>query len=253
MSDNTVGANLSSLIAKINKLRALAENNSNLNEAEAARAAADKLIQAHRIEAAELDAAKGVDPNADPFVSLPIHEGGRRTLWRESILSALATHYGFAYYFSSSRKTVVRKEKLVQERSCNYIAVARKSDYEIASFMFQWITSELERLSRWHNGGKGVAAGKSWLDGAAVGVAAQYRKLNADMRAQAATSAAMVILSRPDAARKEMERQHPRLRTGAAIGGARADMSSYYNGYDVGSKLPLAKPLNAAAKPNALT
>jgi hypothetical protein len=256
-------SDISSLIEKVAKLRALANGNPNENEAEAARAAADKIIQAHRISQAEIEAATGVISNDDPFVCLPIHEGGRRTLWREQLLWGLATHYGFAWYYKNTRKTVVvqkgaRAGTYKQERTLTYMVVARKSDYEIAHFMFHWICDQLESLSRWHNGGKGVAAGKSWFDGAAVGVRTQFDRLNAAMRSQAASSnssAAMVLLSRPDAAKKEMEQRIPHMTKGAKITGTQADMRSYYNGYDVGQKLELVKPLtgNAGNKPNALS
>ena len=264
MSDNS----LQSVIEKVNKLRALAEGNTNLHEQEAARAAADRLIQEYRISQAELESAQGASENDDPMVRRTIHDGGRRTNWRETILRALSAHYGIAWYMNHSRRNVWdnARGRYKQERTMSYVIVGRESDCEIAHYMFSWITAELERLSRWHNGGNGVGAAKSWFDGAAVGVSRQFSDLGAAMRAKLAGSAAMVLFDREKAAEAYMNAQtaFPTYKRGAkkgqqkgavGIGGARSDMDAFEHGYEVGKNLKIQQGLPAGkeTKPNQLS
>lgn len=235
-------SDLSSVIAKIVKLRALASNNSSVNEVKAATAAADRLMQEYRISQAEIEATDV--SKAEPFVTLKVSEGGRRTAWREILLWALTEHYGCCFYFSSHRSRMSGKG--VQ----SYTVVGRKSDTDIVQYMFSWLEKEIERLCRWHAGGRGVGYATSWLQGCAQGVRAQLSDLREAARREAAQSTAMVLLdNRCGESKAEMTRLlGPTMKEGARIGGmSRADARS--DGYDVGKKIQIKQGLGEGEKP----
>lgn len=235
-------SDLSAVIAKIVKLRALASNNPSENEVKAATAAADRMMQEYRISQAEIEATDV--SKAEPFVTLKVSEGGRRTAWREILLWALTEHYGCCFYFASHRSAYTGKG--VQ----SYTVVGRKSDTDIVQYMFSWLEKEIERLCRWHAGGRGVGYATSWLQGCAQGVRAQLADLREAQRAQASQSTAMVLLDgRCEQSRAEMDRVlGPNAKKGSRIGGSsRADARS--DGYGVGKKIQIKQGLGEGAKP----
>ena len=227
-------SDLSAVIAKIVKLRALASNNSSENEVKAATAAADRMMQEYRISQAEIEATDV--SKAEPFVTLKVSEGGRRTGWREILLWALTEHYGCCWYYTSYRSRTTGKG--VQA----YTVVGRKSDTDIVQYMFSWLEKEIERLCRWHSGGRGVGYAASWLVGCAQGVRRQFADLREAQRAAAAQSSAMVLLdSRCGESRAEMTRLIGDKK-GTNVGRVgRSDALSA--GYDVGQKLKIRQGL----------
>lgn len=236
---------LSSVIAKIVKLRALAANNTSENEMKAATAAADRMMQEYRITIAEIEAADA--GQAEPFVTLKVSEGGRRTAWRETLLWALTAHYGCCWYFSSYRSRITGKG--VQ----SYTVVGRKSDVEIVQYMFSWLEKEIERLCRWHAGGKGVGYAASWLVGCAQGVNRQLADLREAQRAEAAQSSAMVVLDgRCSASKAEMTRLIGKGKPGKSIGGG-SRMDARSDGYGVGKQIQIKQGLNGGGTVPALT
>lgn len=228
-------SDLSAVIAKIIKLRALASNNSSQNEVKAATAAADRMMQEYRISQAEIEATDA--STAEPFVSLKVSEGGRRTAWRETLLFALTEHYGCCFYFTSYRSRFTGKG--VQ----SYTVVGRKSDTDIVQYMFSWLEKEIERLCRWHAGGCGVGFATSWLQGCAQGVRAQFSELREATRQAAAQSSAMVLLdSRCGESKAEMTRILGKTKEGTRIGGS-SNARAKAHGFDVGKKIQIKQGL----------
>ncbi len=233
---------LAAVIAKIAKLQALAANNTNVHEMQAAANAADRLMQEYRISQAEIEA---IDASAaEPFVSLKVSEGGRRTGWREELLWALVAHYGCCFYFNSGR----RAGKGVQ----SYTVVGRKSDTDIVSYMFSWLEREIARLGRWHAGGRGVGYATSWLMGCAQGVRRQFDDMREAARQAAQQSSAMVLLdSRCLGSKAEMERLKPDLKTGRAVGSTSNNYAAH-DGYVVGKTMHIKQGLGGGAIKKAI-
>lgn len=235
MSDTSA---LSSVIAKIVKLRALASNNSSENEVKAATSAADRLMQEYRISQAEIEATDS--SQCEPFVQLCVSEGGRRTAWRETLLGALVEHYGCCFYYSSYRSRIMGKG--VQ----SYTVIGRKSDTDIVQYMFSWLESEISRLCRWHSGGKGVGYAASWLVGCAQGVRRQFADLREAQRAAATQSSAMVLLdSRCGESRTEMTKLIG-CKAGTRINGGCNDRAKL-DGFGVGKEIQIKQGLSGGA------
>jgi hypothetical protein len=175
---------ISSVIAKVQKLQSLAANNSNLHEAQAAAKLADQLMQEYRISVATLEAASG---NKESMTVESVYSGGKRSAWREILLSGICSHYGCSFYIYGARHM-------------EYRAVGVQSDLEIVKYMFAWLEQTLKSMSANLNKGLGVAYGKSWLVGAAEGVRETFRQLNAKAHEEAKNSSndlggALVLLN----------------------------------------------------------
>ncbi len=261
-----MNTDLEKAIAKVRKLFELARNNTSENEVKAATAAADKIMQEFRISLAQLEAAE--NQVSEKMVHKDIHKGGRRTNWRESILRALCIHYGCAWYMTHSRKKNYNFEidGYKQERTCVYTIVGRESDTEIISYMFDYLTTEGERLSKAFNRGTGRGYAKSWLDGFGSGAASQFEKMDAEIKSKleisnsilgalgtTSTSSAMVLLSkRGTEAEKYMNSSvdFPTYERGPNKGkvkgtygiyGSNADAEAKKHGYETGKKININK------------
>jgi hypothetical protein len=227
---------MSKVIARVVHLRKLAAGNTNIHEANAAAAAADKLIQEHRLSQAELEAS-GNAPS-DPMHSVKLHEGGRRTAWRETLLWALSGHYGCSWFMNHGRSFSSGREK----RSLDYTLVGRQSDVEIVVYMFSWLTEEIERLCRWHSGGKGTGYARAWLDGAAIGVRDTFRARAAEMKAKEVSTAMVLLDNRSKEAETYKYAKNPGLKKVAAVAGGR-DYSAREQGYKVGREIQIKEGL----------
>lgn len=232
-------------ITKVRQLLALSQGGTTENEVKAAATAADRIMQEHRITQAMLESAGTIV--AEPMVSKVVSEGGRRTAWREVLLHALTVHYGCAWCLSSRRSwdSETRSKKHGKGRT-TYTVMGQQSDTEIVAYMFTHLEGEIERLCRWHAGGKGVKFAMAWLMGCAEGVALQFSMMRAATRAQAETSSstALAILDkRGEAASKYMSE---RIGTKAAksVHGAQ-DYDARREGREVGKSIQIRQGLSA--------
>lgn len=244
MNSSVVNSGLSSVIAKIVKLRALASNNSSDNEVKAATAAADRLMQEYRISQAEVEAVDA--SQCEPFVQLKVSEGGRRTTWREVLLHALVEHYGCCFYYQSYRSRTTGKG--VQ----SYTVVGRKSDTDIVQYMFTWLESEIQRLGKWHSGGRGVGYATSWLLGCAQGVRRQFSDLREAQRAQQAQSSAMVLLDSRCGESRVAMKQLANTKQGKSVQVSVSNSSALTDGFGVGKSIKITHGLTGGMRPNAL-
>lgn len=92
------------VIEKIKKLRALAQS-TNAHEAANAAAAAERLLQEHRLSEAELEAndvetVGGAEEDAAPVDTL----GEKITRWKDLLLAALCRGHGCSWYFSERER-----------------------------------------------------------------------------------------------------------------------------------------------------
>lgn len=239
----TANSALSSVIAKIVKLRALATNNANENEMKAAASAADRLMQEYRISQAEIEATDSTQ--CEPFVQLKVSEGGRRTQWREVLLFALVDHYGCCFYYSSYRSRTTGKG--VQ----SYTVVGRKSDTDIVSYMFTWLEAEIQRLGKSHSTGKGVGYAASWLQGCAQGVRRQFDDLREAQRAEQAKSSAMVVLDNRGKESKAAMHSMVNTKVDKGLRGPR-NSSALLDGFGVGKNIKITHGMGGGGETKAI-
>lgn len=179
--------NIESIIDRINKLRALSKSD-NINEAAAAAAAANKLIDQHRLSESELE-KDDCEKEIILKDNIPLYECARITQWRTALANVLAKHYSCAIYNSTGF------------RLNRYTLVGRKSDIDLVHYMYSWLSTEIERLSASASKGKNfdrsrgrIFAGSFSL-GAVEGISQQ---LNAS-RKEAAVDASATALVRLEA------------------------------------------------------
>lgn len=240
-----MSSNIQSVISRVQKLLALVSGSTNENECAAARAAADKLIQAHRLSQADLE-SKG--ESAEPYVRAVVHKGGRRLAWQEVLLSALCNHFGGCFYYTSGRVGgVAGQGRNGSKGESSYTVVATESDAAVIEYMFNYLSGSVDRLARWHCGGKGIAVSIAWRLGCSQGIASQFRDLAAAAKTEAAAtgqSAAMVLLTnRNELAREEMNKV-PGMKKGTSVPGGR-DISARIEGYAEGRKVSINQGLGA--------
>lgn len=189
------------LIAKVAHLRALAAKAGTREEAETAARLADEIMQKHRIDAAEVE-ARGVAAIDDDMIEDPaLYQGGRsKEAWIGNLAGTVARHYG-CYVFWNRGASGLR-----------LTIVGRKSDVEIARYMFAWCHVEITRLSLLETG---KAARNGFRHGAIAGLrGALYASAKAAQVGHG--SAALVLASRGRAlegVRRRNARQAPEGRT----------------------------------------
>lgn len=141
---------IEAVIGKIQKLRRLARS-TNLNEAAAAAAAADRLIQEYGLAEAELQAEGKTEKEAPVEDSSPLASWRRAPTWQRILATRLIRHYDCAGYM---RWAWAGGEQVLQ-----HCVVGRPTDMAAARYMYGWLTVEIERLAQLHRG-----KGRSYLD-----------------------------------------------------------------------------------------
>jgi hypothetical protein len=231
------------VIEKIAKLRRLAMS-TNINEAAAAAAAADRLMQEHGIAEAQLEAA-GEAPKETPTeepTPLAFWIGNHVPQWQLQLGARLVHHYGCACYTDRSR----RKVGLDQwERGRTLNIVGRPSDLASVRYMYAWLVLEIEGLAQ-RNRGNGRAWINSFRLGAVRGVIeamrAEKEKVMAETRqnapiASANTCAALVLIdNRAKAAIAARDALHTNLKGGRSSRGP-SDGDGYGAGREAGARL----------------
>jgi Protein of unknown function (DUF2786) len=233
-----------SVIEKIAKLRRLAQS-ANLNEAAAAAAAADRLMQEHGIAEAQLEAAGEMPKESPVEESTPLAQWvGGTPQWELSLVTQLARHYGCSTYGSTDAKEVGPNQ---WRDSYSTHVVGRPSDIASVRYMYAWLKLEIERLAK-INAGNGRAWINSFKHGAVAGVLEAMRAAKASVMAETkasassptastSTSAALVLIdNRAGEAKAARDALHPNLRSGGRIGGA-SSAGGYGAGKTAGSRL----------------
>ena len=242
------GSKLQSVISKIQKLRALAGNNQNQNEMNAAIAAADKLIQEHRISEAQIEFANGLA--SEPFASIPIYEAGKRSHYIEVLLSAIAKTYSGAFCVGSARSDgdifYGGKTKGSKGR-CVYTMFATESDMKIISYFFDYFYYEVDRLARMNTKGMGVGGAASYRLGVAVGIShtlenARKQAMEENKNNSVQGSALVVLSSRKEAAEKEMTGGREMERSAPLTGPTK--ISNYFKGVSDGKTVSIHKGIS---------
>lgn len=229
--------NISDVIEKVKKLQRLATS-SNPNEAAAAAAAANKLIDQYRIQESELEVNSEVceDIIQDPEA---VYESGRITQWKTSLVCYLSKHYGCAIF------------NFKGFRSSSYRLIGRKSDVEVVKYMFAWLCVEIERLCNAASKSKslGRSSGKifanSFCAGAVAGIREQLEASRKEVASTSNSTAVVKLNQRYDEAVNFMNSKM-NLRKVSNQSKSYLDRSAYENGKVKGSSIHLGSGLNAA-------
>ena len=219
MPNVTSEVDRAAVIAKILKLRALAQdaaNRGSVHEAESAAARVDELLQRYRLDAASLPAQGDASEDMGDVV---IDSGGYRVVsWRSCLALTLTRHYGCAVHHGWQRPADGGRDELTT------IVSGLPSDVETVRHMYAWLTLEVERLAAQHarqyqpalystrrmqaNAFRlGVVNGFS--DVLKESRARATKKYRRDVGETAARSAAIVLLSQQDKLKEYMRAKHP--------------------------------------------
>ena len=126
---------MSSITDKVIKLIKLSKNNSNVHEAAAAYAQAQRLITKHSLDEALLS-----DPGAttsDSFVKESIFQGRRRSAWKTRIAMAVAQSNNCFLWTAR-----------VAGRAFACMAAGTQADVEMCKYMFDSIVNQIEALCK---------------------------------------------------------------------------------------------------------
>jgi hypothetical protein len=228
---------LTSVIERVQKLLALSHS-SNANEAAAAAAIANKLIDQYRLSEAEIST---VSQDDDPFIEDDsyVYETGRITEWKRALVTGISNHYGVACFnditMASGRKV------------SRYKLVGRKSDIQIARYMFGWLEMECQRLSDKEAKGRGRIYVASYCMGFVAGVREQLRASRKEAQ-QGATSMAIVkIDSRYQESRAFMYARRPDIHFSQTYSQTQIDHAGFASGQVRGKNIHLGSALNSGS------
>ena len=223
---------IDSIIEKVQKLLALAKS-SNINEAAAATAAANKLIDQYRLSEADLSLSSEDDQliEDDGF----IYETGRIIPWKNSLAITLAKHYGCAMFNS----TIYPNGRKVSR----YKLIGKKSDIQITKYMFSWLTAECNRLLEKEAYGKGKIFSQSYCQGFVSGVSQQLAESRAAVKQEASSSAIIKIDAREQEAVSFMNKLY-NLKSSKTHSASRIDPRAFDAGMSKGKSIHLGQSLN---------
>lgn len=195
---------MTAILDKIRKLRALSTS-SNVHEAAAAAAAAERLIQEHNLSEAELS----VDEEDEHVTYEGVADlGGRIATWQSNLLYHLSRAYQCSGYYKTfypeGAKTAANR----------YVAYGRPQDLETLKYQFAYFSAEITRLSlQW----RGTGSGRTWLNsfrlGAVQAIGAALSETRSAARKTATSSALVVVDRRADLAKSRRDQDHPDLRS----------------------------------------
>lgn len=231
MSANTA------ILEKICHLKELA-GSSNPNEAAAAAAAADRLIQKYRIDETELHMSKASSDFEAEDSDFVLYETGRRIQWKHTLATTLAAHYGCAMWMDSSYST--------GRKRTSYRLVGVKSDMDIVNYMFTWLVSEIEMLTKMFCRGLGHVYSQSYCEGAVTGIRDQLHAMKQESSQKySGTTALACIDQRLDKSRDAMYKLHTDLKKVTIKSKSRFNRSAYDSGVKAGKKIHLGKVLGS--------
>jgi hypothetical protein len=214
---------MKSIVDKIRHLRRLSQS-TNPHEAALAAATADRLIQQHRIEEAELEIESGdrSEPVEDETPLRAWH--GRRAVWDACLVHGLAEHYDVASYNRRSTLGV----------RVHAIAIGRPEDVRLVREMYAYLHSEIEHISKAMRG-MGRSAFASFRLGAVAGVLSAMAESKRCANLLASAEVAIVLASRYGEAEATLARLHPDLRKRRSRGPS--DAEAYQAGVLAGRRI----------------
>jgi uncharacterized protein DUF2786 len=226
---------MSQVIDKIQKLRRLATS-SNVHEAAAAAALADKLIQEHGLQEAQLE-AEGKAPGEKPSLETePVAAWtGLTPAWQMALGGLLCNHYDCACYRENIRREGKRVGEVLR-------IVGRPSDVSTFRYMYAWLVLEIERLAQaarpvepCRSPADLVAYRNSFRHGAVNGVIYAMRNAKAEAQKQATSAAIVLVNARQAEAEAAMAAAAGKLRSTKLGRASRGD--GFRDGHKAGQNL----------------
>ena len=195
---------MQAIIAKIRALRALSES-ANIHEAAAAAAAAERLIQEHSLQEADMQAGAGGEDEPVTHAEVAVMPGERLATWQSELLVKLASNYQcsgfFRHGYSETHKSPAQK----------FIAYGRAQDIEMLTYQFAWFTSEIVRLAGRLAQGRGRTYANSFKLGAVAAVCESLREARQAARKGATSQALAVVDKRTELSKILRDAENPDL------------------------------------------
>ncbi len=233
-------ATIDNIIARVQKLRALATT-SNEHEAANAASAAAKLIDQHQLS--EMDLQVSGEKAAEPveIIETPLFRTGRIMLWQDRLSSAIAEHYGVSIYIKSYPLPVdIMSPQDGRDTDKGLTMVGRPSDAEVVRYMFTWLMPVVVQLTKNNAYGRGMAYSQNYALGVVEGIRTQLMALRQETKRQV-QSQAMVLLDNRLAVSQAYLKTNLKLRTRKSH--LRGNEDAMAQGKKVGEKIQLQKGL----------
>jgi hypothetical protein len=229
---------IQSIIERVRKLLALSQSD-NANEAAAATAKANALIDQYRISVEQIGESEdpiGVETD-------PLYQGERVMTWRKMLASRLSEHYGCYHWYTHLKGD--RRFGLAGQLKLR--VAGRKSDVAVLRYMFAYISSECERLAVKECKGKGRTYAESYRQGFVHGVGvklAESRKQAVDATPDG--SGALVKLDERALAAARYTQNAVKIDKGKAKSlSVGSDPTAFANGQTAGGRLHLGNGLGS--------
>lgn len=245
---------LVNVIARIQKLRALAKSSNEFEAANAAAAAA-KLIDQHQLSEMDLQLKGEKEAEEVEVIEKPLFRTGRVMLWMDQLAQVLAGHYGCTIYLATVplEADITKPMKGVRGTEKAMKMVGRKSDAEIVQYMFDWLQPLIIELTKTHAYGKGMAYSQNYALGVVKGIKTQLDRQHEEAKREAhaaGQSQAMVLLdNRAIVARQVLAAKVGRLNKRQSQLSSNAEAQA--RGRQAGENIQLKKGLGTSA-PNKL-
>lgn len=212
------------IITKVRGLLRLSRS-SNVHEAAAASAAADRLIQQYRLEETAIEVETGEARESAGVEPTYLRRWRRRPAWQRYLIRGLCNHYDVAYLYHT-------RGDVVEARMWG-----RPSDMAMVRELLAYVEDEIERLVR---GYRGATARRSFRLGAVAGVTEALRASKKASLATAATSTALVLASRSEESRAAMEKYAGgKIPTGRRPRVATVEEQAFFDGKQAGRRMDL--------------
>lgn len=225
---------LKSVIDKVKKLQSLSKSN-NINEAAAATAAANKIIDQYRLLQIDLEFTnvESSEPIEEDFEF--VYETGRITQWKVNLAMVLAQHYG-CYIYNDNITSSGRKQSRLR-------LVGRRSDMAIHKYMFNWLQLECKRFSLKEAKGFGRVYVDSYCRGFVNGIRTQLDASRLEVTKDA-NQASLIKINKRESEAKDFINSKKNLITTKTKSFSYTDKFAYALGLDKGNKIHLGESLS---------
>lgn len=225
---------IKSVIAKANKLFALAENNSNPNEAANAAYQAQKLLEKHKLTRAAIAAASADEDEEDVIEhSTPLERVKRATWWKEFLAAAICSVNGCeALWVRESYSVKVLK------------IVGRSSDIEVVRWFYSSVVAQIEALCKGAmiaGQGRGKRWSNSFKQGATSTVINRLKAAKQEVRKEYQQTAALVLVERREEDVKNWITKHRPGYTPKGSSRFSITKDAYSQGREAGNRVDLSR------------
>lgn len=246
-------ADIKSILDKVIKLRTLADQTTNANEAANAAGQAERLIQEYSLSEAELQ-AKDNSVGKAVIEGAVLYSSGRKVPYKSSLAIQLSEHYGVYLYnditYSDSGRQV-----------SNYRMCGRESDIGLLHYNYCYFIFEIERLADLNcSKQRGVSVEKlSYSAGCVAGIMERLRAEKRAMQNQATSSALAILDNKHKEAKafacgkvaglaRNVERQEKLIAKGKGIrySHSQTDYGAYTRGKEAGASIHANAGLNGS-------